>query len=315
MHRSSRTSVRTLRTYLGAVLLLITITRQVPAHQENGASTRERDLAKELARAERKGPLAAFLPLEYLAAFYREQKDWTKANDYLGKLVALWKATAGEEAIGTARFENEEGEILAELGDRTKAEEVLLHATSVLQQSPNVDVAARAIAWANLGAVCVQERKTADVERLFALALPELEQSIGPHKPWISAASAYSTFLEDNGRDQEALALNTRIKKAQFQDEYMESGAFVRPKPKSVQPPKYTAEAKRLRISGTVVLYIEISTSGHVSRVSVLRPLGLGLDEEAVRIVSTWTFVPARLGDTVMPYFGQVEVQFNEARN
>lgn len=95
----------------------------------------------------------------------------------------------------------------------------------------------------------------------------------------------------------------------------MESGAFVRPKPKNLQPPKYTAEAKRLRISGTVVLYIEVSTSGHVSHVSVLRPLGLGLDEEAVRIVSTWTFVPTRLGDTVMPYFGQVEVQFNDARN
>jgi TonB family protein len=290
------------------------ITRQVPAQQGNGASARERDLTKELARAEKKGSLATFLPLEYLAAFYREQKEWTKANDYLGRLVALWKATGGEEAIATARFENEEGEILAQLGDNAKAEELLLHATSVLRQSPTVDVVARALAMADLGAVCVQERKTADVDRLFVFALPQLEQSIGLHKPWISAASPYSIFLKDNGRDQEALDLGTRIKKAQSQDAYMESVAFVRPKPKNLQSPQYTAEAKRLRISGTVVLYIEVSTSGHVSNVSVLRPLGLGLDEEAVRIVSTWTFVPARLGNTEMPYFGQVEVQFNNAR-
>lgn len=298
---------------LCAALLLVTTTIQVPAQQGKARSAHEQQLLKELARAERKGQLATFLPLEYLGAFYREQKEWTKASDCFRRLVTLWKATAGGEAVGTARFENEEADMLTEVGDNAKAEELLLHSTSVLQQAPDVDVAARAIALTDLAAVYVRERKTADVDRLFAVALPMLEQSTGPHEPWISAALPYSAFLKEDGRDQDAVELNGRIRKAQSQDEYMKSGALTRPKLKNAQPPKYTVEAKRFRISGTVILYIEISTSGQVAHISVLRPLGLGLDEEAVRTVTTWTFEPAKVGYRTVPFFGQVEVQFNYA--
>ncbi|PYV44779.1 MAG: hypothetical protein DMG06_05250 [Acidobacteria bacterium] len=56
--------------------------------------------------------------------------------------------------------------------------------------------------------------------------------------------------------------------------------------------PEYTEGARKARLEGTVVLYVEVASDGSPERFRVLRSLGLGLDEKAVEAVRQWRFQP-----------------------
>ena len=59
---------------------------------------------------------------------------------------------------------------------------------------------------------------------------------------------------------------------------------------------KYTTEALRNKIEGTVVLEAVVSADGCPSRIHVVGSLDRGgLDEEAVTAVAQWRFDPGRL--------------------
>ena len=64
--------------------------------------------------------------------------------------------------------------------------------------------------------------------------------------------------------------------------------------------PDYTEQARRAGLEGEVLLELVVDPDGRVSDLRVLRALGAGLDEEAVRAVRQWRFSPARrLGSPV----------------
>lgn len=58
--------------------------------------------------------------------------------------------------------------------------------------------------------------------------------------------------------------------------------------------PSYTPTARRVRRQGRVVLEAVIDEHGAVTEAKVLKGLGFGLDESALRTVGTWRFEPAR---------------------
>jgi TonB family protein len=55
----------------------------------------------------------------------------------------------------------------------------------------------------------------------------------------------------------------------------------------------YTAEARNMHVEGQVVLKVRVDASGHADFISVVRGLGHGLDEAAVRVLSQMRFKPA----------------------
>lgn len=57
--------------------------------------------------------------------------------------------------------------------------------------------------------------------------------------------------------------------------------------------PQYTAEAKQLKIQGDVVLEVRFSADGQVHVIRVVRGLGHGLDEQAIRVAEATHFKPA----------------------
>lgn len=57
--------------------------------------------------------------------------------------------------------------------------------------------------------------------------------------------------------------------------------------------PEYTAEAKQLKIQGEVVLEVRFSADGQVHVIRVVRGLGHGLDQEAIRAAEQTHFKPA----------------------
>jgi TonB family protein len=57
--------------------------------------------------------------------------------------------------------------------------------------------------------------------------------------------------------------------------------------------PEYSTEARQAMLQGTVVLEVVVDASGRTRNIKLLRSLGLGLDEEAIKAVEKWRFRPA----------------------
>ena len=74
--------------------------------------------------------------------------------------------------------------------------------------------------------------------------------------------------------------------------------------------PAYSEEARKAKFGGIVLLWIVVDAQGIVRNVRIAKPLGMGLDEEAVKTVSTWKFKPALRQGVPVPVQVQVEVSF-----
>lgn len=91
---------------------------------------------------------------------------------------------------------------------------------------------------------------------------------------------------------------------------------------KNVTPPSpvytpeapYGVEARYLRFSGTVVLRFTVDKTGHVSHVTIVKPAGLGLDDQAVKTVRTWRFRPGQLNGKPISVPLTVNCSFNLSR-
>jgi len=76
------------------------------------------------------------------------------------------------------------------------------------------------------------------------------------------------------------------------------------------QEPRYSEEAKTARLVGTVQLSVVVDEVGMPRDLRVLRSLGLGLDEEAIKSVQTWRFLPATKDGAPVAVARTVEVNF-----
>ncbi len=77
------------------------------------------------------------------------------------------------------------------------------------------------------------------------------------------------------------------------------------------EDPKYTDEAIKNRITGVVLLYGIVRKNGRVDSLKVIKGLGYGLDEEAIRTVQTkWKFKPALKDGKPVDCYITIEVDF-----
>ena len=74
--------------------------------------------------------------------------------------------------------------------------------------------------------------------------------------------------------------------------------------------PTYPAEALRLRIQGSVVLSLVVTSEGLPANISVVRSLSSDLDEAAVEAVEQWRFTPGRRGGTPVNVLVTVALDF-----
>jgi TonB family protein len=75
--------------------------------------------------------------------------------------------------------------------------------------------------------------------------------------------------------------------------------------------PKYTEEARRNQITGTVMLRVVFSSSGEVTQIRAVRTLPFGLTERAIAAAREIKFVPAVKGGRPVSVFMQLEYNFN----
>jgi TonB family protein len=92
-----------------------------------------------------------------------------------------------------------------------------------------------------------------------------------------------------------------------------QTSAVDRPSPPvliSKREPKYSPEALKAKLQGTVLVSLLVGEDGVPQNVKVVRGLGLGLDEKAIEAVQGWRFKPAMKGGEPIAVPAQVEVNF-----
>jgi TonB family protein len=90
----------------------------------------------------------------------------------------------------------------------------------------------------------------------------------------------------------------------------LESSCASAPRVRHRPEPEYSEKARRAKLQGTVVLQCIVGVDGHVSQIEIKKPLGMGLDEQAVKAIQKWTFEPARHAGQPVPVLVSVEVNF-----
>jgi TonB family protein len=92
---------------------------------------------------------------------------------------------------------------------------------------------------------------------------------------------------------------------------YRPGGAVSGPRLIREVKPRYTEEALRLMIGGTVVLEAIVRSDGCASHIRVVRSLDRGLDEEAISAVAQWRFEPGRLAGVPVDVLVTIMVDFS----
>jgi TonB family protein len=88
-------------------------------------------------------------------------------------------------------------------------------------------------------------------------------------------------------------------------------GIVLPPRPTYTPEPEYSLQARNAKYQGTVVLNIVIDRAGKISRIRLERPLGMGLDENAMEGVKRWRFNPATRNGQPVAVEMNIEVSFN----
>ncbi len=118
--------------------------------------------------------------------------------------------------------------------------------------------------------------------------------------PWTAASSHLQLGRIFDTTGQHDRAVN-EYRQAQQADVAQALLAIGEPIQKT--DPEYTEEARLAELEGTVLLGGAIGEDGFAHDLEVLRPLGLGLDENAVEAVKQWHFQPNVVT-------GQIQVEF-----
>lgn len=137
-----------------------------------------------------------------------------------------------------------------------------------------------------------------------------------------SAASSFETalvYLPSDGNEAAKLKLETEdlrrlivnLKRFQLLEIPQSAPDIVRPFLLNNPQPRYTDEARRAKVQGTVSMVLLVNKDGDVDSVLVLRGLGFGLDEQATEVARNLKFSPATKAGQPIPYWQKVSVEFN----
>lgn len=74
--------------------------------------------------------------------------------------------------------------------------------------------------------------------------------------------------------------------------------------------PEFSEEARKAKVAGNVLVYLQVDATGRPTHVRVLRGIGLGLDEKALEAVRQYKFKPAMENGHPVAVEMNVEVNF-----
>jgi TonB family protein len=87
-------------------------------------------------------------------------------------------------------------------------------------------------------------------------------------------------------------------------------GGVAPPRPLKEVGPKGNEYARATKIKGMSTIFVVIDQKGRPTQLSIVRPLGAGLDEEALAAIQQYVFEPAVMGGKPVPVGIDIEVGF-----
>jgi protein TonB len=88
------------------------------------------------------------------------------------------------------------------------------------------------------------------------------------------------------------------------------AGAITLPKVLSAPEPSFSESAKATKVSGKCLVYLQVAEDGSIDHVAILRPIGIGLNEQAIGAVRRYRFSPAMENGKPVRVELNVEVNF-----
>lgn len=157
----------------------------------------------------------------------------------------------------------------------------------------------------DMGAALLQTGDYADAEQSLHSAIEIFDRS-GPlyAQAAVLAKHILVQVLDKENKTQKASELRASLPPRP--KEQKDTGPRILSKVES----QYSDKARRHRISGSVRLSVLVDESGHAREVEILDPLGLGLDEAAIKAVKQWIFSPATLNGAPVSTHAIVECTY-----
>lgn len=232
-------------------------------------------------------------PLDLLAQAYRGEKRFTEAAPIEQRRIDIWTAAVGANAsiVGRvfgqlAMVERQAGNAPAAEADARKALAII---TAACPGKPPVAQAAIDVAD-----ILVADHRSDEADQMLAMAQTVYESSLGTNSMLALQVAARRT--------KQPVPETAGV--------YHVSREVSAPRIQSKAEPAYSEEARKNKLQGTVQLSLVIDATGTPTQIAVLRPLGLGLDENAIEAVSQWKFSPGMKNGAPVAVQTQVQVTF-----
>jgi TonB family protein len=95
------------------------------------------------------------------------------------------------------------------------------------------------------------------------------------------------------------------------QEPYRVGNGVTPPAVASKVEPQYTELAREALFQGSIVVSAVVDAEGRPTALEVLKPAGLGLDEEALLAIEQWRFKPGMKDGQPVPVIAQIETTFS----
>ena len=279
--------------------------------------------ARELARALPPGDARQTETLLRLARAYRSQGDFAKPEGLYADALKIAEATYGSTSGEFAEYVNEVGRYFHARRKYRHAEERYKEAFAIRVKVFGREHAAVAESINNLAILYENESRYDKAEVYYTHALDIREKTLGrDHPDTVVTLEHFSRLLFKMNRAEEARPMQdrARIVRSQWVAEayndqppaevYRLGDGVIPPRLKERTEPEYSEEARIARHEGSVVLQAVITPEGSAGNFKLVRSLGLGLDEKAVKAVRTWRFEPGRRGNGAVAVQANLEITF-----
>jgi TonB family protein len=282
-----------------AAVILIAPLAAVRAQQAADPAVRFRDQVSDAGSLVKQGDLAV------------QNHQKAEAEQYYAKAVSM-----GDSPIVAAALMFL-GHTAEELNNFSAAEGFYQRA---FHADPSGKHAGAAIHWL----VEVKQKQGAAPSEIEAI----YKSALAVQAPTSSAAATtmqlYAGFLRDQNRNAEADQYTERanaVYRARIEELTRNSqktaevhrvgqGGVTAPRLLAKVEPSYSEEARAAKFAGTVLVYAEIGPDGLAHNISVKKPLGMGLDEEAIEAIEQWKFQPGTIDGQPVTVAATIEVNF-----
>ena len=142
----------------------------------------------------------------------------------------------------------------------------------------------------------------------------QIESAVQGVRSWFQSrlsSAAGDPVTPEPAPVEDSQGVPTRSVSAGGSEVYEPGNGVTMPTPTERVNPEYTADARRRKIEGTVLLTCIVRPDFTVSDVVVARSLDAGLDEEAVKALKQWRFAPGRRDGRFVPVRVSVEMTFS----